>query len=189
MPIANNSAARLEGVNAVFGSHTVIQGEFATSSDPNCSMNTVLGSCVSVCLYDPIARIGGMNHFLLPDGSGSSVDEMIYGLRSMELLINSLLRSGANRSDLKAKLFGGASMISGLSSIGRRNIEFAHKFLSDEGFEVLGEDLGGRRGRRLRFWPTTGRVQMRYMQAAEAPEIIEPAPVAAPKPNTDIELF
>jgi len=189
MPIVNNSAINLEGVNAVTGSHTVIQGEFATSSDPKCALNTVLGSCVSVCLFDPVSRIGGMNHFLLPDGSGSSMDEMIYGLHSMELLINSLLRSGAQRSQLKAKLFGGASMISGLSSIGRRNVEFAHRFLNDEGFEVLGEDTGGKRGRRLRFWPVTGRAQMRYMQVAETTEIVEPASVAPKSQSSDIELF
>ena len=188
MSIADNSKRQIDGAS-LSGMQTVLQGEFAASSDPTCSLNTVLGSCVSVCLFDADVRIGGMNHFLLPEGAASSVDDMIYGLHSMELLINNLLRNGARRSHLQAKLFGGASMISGLSNIGERNIQFAHQFLSDEGFDIAAEDTGGRRGRRLRFWPASGRVQMRYMQVAEA-ELIKEA--AAPKPVTsasDVELW
>lgn len=186
MPIAHEPRSSPENRLDVTGSQTVLQGEFASSSDPECCLNTVLGSCVSVCMYDPGNRIGGMNHFLLPEGNASSVDEMIFGLHSMELLINGLLRSGAIRSNLQAKLFGGASMISGLSNIGERNVAFAHRFLNDEGFPIAGEDTGGRRGRRLRFWPASGRVQMRYMQVAEAAQIQE---ARASKPSTDVELF
>ena len=181
----NASFASLDASN-ISGMQTVLQGEFTASSDPTCALNTVLGSCVSVCLHDPDARIGGMNHFLLPEGDSSSVDEMIYGLHAMELLINGLLRGGARRSKLTAKLFGGASMISGLSDIGERNVAFAHRFLRDEGFPIVAEDTGGRRGRRLRFWPESGRVQMRYMLVAEAAEIQE---TSASKPSSDVELF
>ena len=173
--------------DAPAGGRTIIQGEYATSSDEACFMNTVLGSCVSVCLHDPTIRIGGMNHFLLPEGSGTEVEGVIFGLHAMELLINDLLRAGASRSKLQAKLFGGASMIAGLSDVGARNVEFAHRFLRDEGFAIVSEDTGGRRGRRLRFWPASGRVQMRYMQVAEAVEINEVKP--DPKPQTDVELF
>lgn len=188
MQTAHNHTNKI-GAVSVTGMHTVIQGEFATSSDPTCALNTVLGSCVSVCLFDPRAQMGGMNHFLLPEARGSSMDEMIFGLHSMELLINSLLKAGATRSNLKAKLFGGASMIKGLSDIGSRNVKFAHRFLLDEGFEIVSEDTGGRRGRRLRFWPVSGRVQLRYMQVAEAEEIPEPKRAPITKPHVDIELF
>ena len=186
MSTAHNPSADQSVHANLSGMQTVLQGEFATSSDPTCVLNTVLGSCVSVCLHDPDVRIGGMNHFLLPQGDAGSVDDMIYGLHSMELLINNLLRNGARRAHLQAKLFGGASMISGLSDIGERNVKFAHQFLDDEGFKILAEDTGGRRGRRLRFWPASGRVQMRYMQVAEAVEIQERV---AAKPTSDVELF
>ncbi len=183
-----NARETIDPIN-VTGAHTVLQGEFAASTDPACALNTVLGSCVSVCLHDPDAQMGGMNHFLLPDGDASSVDGVIFGLHSMELLINGLLRNGAVRSKLQAKLFGGASMISGLSNIGERNVAFAHQFLKDEGFPIIAEDTGGRRGRRLRYWPASGRVQMRYMQVAETEEIQEVRPVKPVKPSSDVELF
>ena len=189
MPNAHNSSRHSPDPPNLSGAQTVLQGEFAASRDPTCVLNTVLGSCVSVCLHDPDMRIGGMNHFLLPDGDASSVDDMIYGLHSMELLINNLLKGGARRAHLQAKLFGGASMISGLSNIGDRNVDFAHQFLTDEGFSIVAEDTRGRRGRRLRFWPASGRVQMRYMQVAEAEQIQE---TIAPKPTStasDVELW
>ena len=190
MSTALNPSSNAFEQASLTGSLTVLQGEFAASSDPTCALNTVLGSCVSVCLHDPGMSIGGMNHFLLPDGDSSSVDDMIYGLHSMELLINNLLRNGARRQNLQAKLFGGASMISGLSNIGERNIQFAHQFLSDEGFPILAEDTGGRRGRRLRYWPASGRVQMRYMQVAEAAQIKETSPVKKPaSTSSDVELW
>jgi len=166
----------------------VLQGEFATSDDAKVSLNTVLGSCVSVCLHDPTIHIGGMNHILLPEGNGGDVSEVIFGLHCMELLINDLLRKGASRQFLQAKVFGGASMISGLSTVGERNVAFAKKFLTDEGFPILAEDTGGVRGRRLRFWPATGRVQMRFMITDEP--VVEVQPKAQSKPSaSDIELF
>jgi chemotaxis protein CheD len=97
----------------------VIQGEQAVSDDADTTLQTVLGSCVAACLHDPVRRIGGMNHFLLPDdGTGT---DMRYASAAMERLVNELLKNGADRGRLQAKLFGGASIMSNLPDIGRSN--------------------------------------------------------------------
>lgn len=137
----------------------VVQGEFKISSEPEVVLSTVLGSCVAVCLHDPGARIGGMNHFLLPHREGSGRDDIRYGAHAMELLINGLLKDGAARHRLEAKIFGGASMASHLQDIGSSNAAFAHQFLADESIPILSESLGGTLARRVRFWPESGRVQ------------------------------
>jgi chemotaxis protein CheD len=166
---------------------TVLQGEFACGSEPDLILSTVLGSCVCVCLHDPIMKLGGMNHFLLPEDQGSNIKDLIFGAHSMEMLINDLLRRGASRTSLEAKMFGGARMISGLSDIGARNANFARQFLSNEGFRILADDTGGARGRRLRYWPENGRVQMRYMIATHL-DTTRPAKAAA-RASDDVELF
>jgi chemotaxis protein CheD len=167
----------------------VIQGDYAVCQDDNTVLITILGSCVATCLYDPILNVGGMNHFLLPgDKDFAGHESNSYGLNAMELLINSLLKMGANRGRLQAKIFGGASMIKGLSCIGAANAKFAKEFLAYEGIPCLSEDLGGDMARRLRFWPTSGRVQMRQLE--NPPETI---PVKRAKPiakaSSDLELF
>ncbi len=165
----------------------VAQGQFKTSSRPDTVLLTVLGSCVATCLYDPEAKIGGMNHFLLPDGGGEESRTMTYGVHSMELLINSLMRHGADRRRLRAKIFGGARMIDGLSDIGARNGVFARQFLRQEGIPCEAESLGGTLARRVRFWPATGRAQQRVLQdtrPVERPQRLQPQPR-----HDAIELF
>lgn len=135
----------------------VIQGDHRISDLPETVMTTVLGSCVAACLYDPLRRIGGMNHFLLPDTAGSS--DIRYASAAMEQLVNSLLKQGASRERLEAKLFGGGRMLKGLPDIGRRNGEAAMAFLRGEGIRLRAQSLGGTQARRVRFWPTTGRAQ------------------------------
>lgn len=171
------------------GSVTVHQGEFSISSSETCTLNTVLGSCVSVCLHDPVLKIGGMNHILLPENTSQNASDVIFGLHAMELLINALLKRGSTRQNMQAKVFGGASMISGLSNIGEKNVQFVQTFLRDEGYSVLATDTGGSRGRRVRFWPATGRVQMRYMIADAPLPPVKKAAAAAPSSGSDIELF
>ena len=141
----------------------VILGTFRVSNNPNEIITTVLGSCVAVCLYDLRAGIGGMNHFLLPEGKSGDLEDVVFGLHAMELLINDMLKQGADKRGLEAKLFGGASMIGGLSDIGERNIAFAREFLSDENFPVISESVGGNCGRRIRFNPTTGSVMQKLV--------------------------
>ncbi len=171
----------------------VVQGEHAISSDPDVMLTTILGSCVAVCMRDPKAGVGGMNHFLLPEGKAEGLDEgRRYGAYAMELLINELLRSGARRERLEAKLFGGARMFGGLSDVGASNITFAEKFLRDEGIPVVGQSLGGLSARRVQYWPTTGQAQQRVVtDNAEITRLSEP-PKQRPAPVEDegsVELF
>lgn len=160
----------------------VVQGEFAVSSSPNAMLATVLGSCVSACIYDPARAVGGMNHFLLPGKGG--LDDMRFASASMERLVNGLLRHGAERGQMRAKLFGGARMIASAMDIGRRNGDAALQFLHNEGIACVSTSLGGNRARRLRFWPASGRVQQLLLD----PSVDDPlVPVRfAPGP---VELF
>ena len=169
----------------------VIQGEFATSDDPNEVLTTVLGSCVCTCLHDPVAKVGGLNHFLLGDQPTVHAESTKYGVYCMELLINDLLKRGARRERLLAKLAGGAQMLTGASDIGMRNADFAMRFLEREGIDLIGKNLGGDRARRIRFWPASGRTQVMLVQNTNTAEI-EALNVKKPTPVQDlgdVELF
>lgn len=146
------------------------QGEHVVSGDPDVMLSTILGSCVAACLRDEKRRVGGMNHFLLPEGGGRQEDPAAaarYGAHAMEVLINSLLKAGARRENLTAKLFGGGRMFNDLMDIGANNCRFAEKFLTDEGIPVLGRSLGGRGARRIHYWPESGRVFVRIVQESQ----------------------
>jgi chemotaxis protein CheD len=149
----------------------IIQGEFHVSDDPNVVLTTLLGSCVSACLRDPYAKVGGMNHFLLPgpeDGSSHQAAER-YGVHLMELLVNGLLQHGAARERVEAKLFGGARTMRGLSDVGALNASFAERFLKNEGIKLVGSSLRGDLGRRIQFWPVSGRARQIYLKPGELP--------------------
>jgi chemotaxis protein CheD len=150
----------------------VIQGEYAVTRDPAMVLTALLGSCVAACIRDPVAGIGGMNHFLVPGvDPHQRLEAERYGVHLMELLVNELMRSGAQRSRLQAKLFGGARMMRGLSDIGHKNAVFAEHYLQHEGIPVTGSDVGGERGRRIQFWPVSGRVRRSFV-----PNHVESAP-------------
>ena len=160
---------------------TILQGEQAVSDEPGTAIVTVLGSCISVCLTDPTMRIGGMNHFLLatPRGHAAPADQLQrYGIHAMELLINALMGRGCRRSELRAHLYGGATMIAGLGQIGTHNIAFARRFLATEGIAISHEDVGGRHARRVEFHPYEGR--------SRAIKVHEPLGVPAPAPLRDL---
>jgi chemotaxis protein CheD len=143
----------------------VVQGEQHVESNPNAVLTTILGSCIAACLWDPVRGIGGMNHFLLPGGDNQAADpagggsSARYGVHAMELLVNALLRRGARRESLQAKLFGGGRMIRGLTDIGELNATFAERFLRAEGIPIAGGSLRGDQGRRIQFWPASGRAR------------------------------
>jgi len=165
---------------------SVIQGDYAVSADPAVMMSTVLGSCVAVCLYDPVKGVGGMNHFLLATSQDANTRDLKYGINAMELLINRMLRAGAERANLHAKLFGGARMTDHAKDIGKGNAIFAEDFLQKEGIPCISASLGGDMARRVQFIPTTGAA--RQMQiAGAAPEERVPRRTTAPAP--DITLF
>lgn len=169
---------------------TVLQGEVKVSADPEVELTTVLGSCVATCLFDPIARVGGMNHFLLAEPpahmQGMEFDEH-YGLFLMELLVNQMLGAGALKSRMKARVYGGANLHAGMREIGTLNAAFARRFLASEGIPMMHEDLGGSSARRVHFLPATGKVRCKTAEVQAAPAI---TPVRRPATASgDVELF
>ena len=161
----------------------VMQGEHCVSDQPDSVMTTVLGSCVAACLHDPVRGIGGMNHFLLPD-QGDSRD-IRHASAAMERLVNSLIKQGATRERLEAKLFGGSHMIAGLPDVGRRNGAAAIAFLQSEGIRLRAQSLGGVEARRVRFWPASGRAQQMLLPS----DVIDPMLPAKAGDFGPIELF
>ena len=123
----------------------------------------------------PVAGVGGMNHFLLPgsaDAISSGGDATRYGVHLMELLINGLLKKGARRDRLEAKIFGGAKTIARFSNVGEQNALFARQFLMDEGIQVVGESTGGDHGRKLEYWPLSGRARQYALTGVEAQKAV-----------------
>lgn len=130
---------------------------------------TVLGSCVSACIRDRVTGVGGMNHFMLPDGgsdAGSPVSASArYGTYAMEVLINDLLKSGARRDNLEAKVFGGGAVLKGFTAInvGERNAAFVQTFLKNEKIRIVAEDLNDIYPRKVYFFPKTGKVLVKKL--------------------------
>ena len=170
----------------------VVQGEFRTSDDPELTLVTILGSCVAACLYDPDAGLGGMNHFLLPgeDRDERGGDARRFGAYAMELLVNDLLKRGARRDRLHAKLFGGARLMDRLTDVGAQNAEFAERFLRDEGLTFAGGSLRGAHARRVEFQPALGRARQALLAGAERSvfDRERPKPIA-PAAAPDVEFF
>jgi chemotaxis protein CheD len=130
---------------------------------------TVLGSCVSACIRDRVTGLGGMNHFMLPDGGDSSPvsASMRYGTYAMEVLINDLLKAGARREHLEAKVFGGGAVLRGFTAlnVGERNASFVTSFLKTERIPVLAEDLNDVYPRKVYFFPRTGKVLVKKLMS------------------------
>jgi len=131
---------------------------------------TVLGSCVSACIRDRVTGIGGMNHFMLPDG-GADADSpvsasMRYGTYAMEVLINDLLKAGARRENLEAKVFGGGNVLRGFIAInvGERNAQFVRDYLRAENIRVVAEDLNDIYPRKVYFFPRSGKVLVKKLK-------------------------
>ena len=130
---------------------------------------TVLGSCVSACIRDRLTGLGGMNHFMLPDGGGDGGSpvsaSMRYGTYAMEVLINDLLKSGARRDNMEAKVFGGGAVLRGFTAmnVGERNAAFVTTFLKTERIPVLASDLNDIYPRKVYFFPKTGKVLVKKL--------------------------
>ncbi len=139
----------------------IIQGEYHVSSEHGVVISTVLGSCVAAAIRDPACGVGGMNHFLLPGESDEPLTRE-NGTYLMECLLNGLMRRGAEKSRMEAKLFGGACIVPGLSDVGAMNAVFAERYLSAAGIPIVARSLGGNNGRRVEYRPTVGdaRVQL-----------------------------
>lgn len=153
---------------------TLLPGDGHATAD-DIVLVTVLGSCIATCLYDPVARLGGMNHFLLPEdarrkGSAASWLESYdhpatrYGSVAMERLVNALLSLGAERSRLQAKVFGASRGIVA-SDVGARNLSFVREYLATEGIPVFGEETGGGGARKIHFMPASGDVYVKRISS------------------------
>jgi len=152
----------------------ILPGEYyVTRSDE--AITTVLGSCISACIRDPVANVGGMNHFMLPEDNAirSAVDKDApvlstrYGSRAMESLINDLLKLGARRGRLQIKVFGGGRVLSAMTDIGARNIEFVRSYLNLERLPIDAQDVGGEQPRKVIYFPTDGKVKVRKLRPIE----------------------
>jgi len=180
----------------------ILPGEyFVTRSDE--IIQTVLGSCISACVRDPALRIGGMNHFMLPEditnGSSSWHDPSIglstrYGSFAMESLLNDLMKLGAKRERLEVKLAGGGRVLASMTDVGSRNIEFARNWLHLEGLPIAGEDVGDTHPRRVLYFPATGRVLMFRLRSVDLGEVVnrekQYQTTLRQKPaGNDVELF
>ncbi|WP_417807151.1 chemotaxis protein CheD [Thioclava sp.] len=171
-------------MSSPMGPQYISQGEYASSGEGGRSITTILGSCVASCVYDEGAKVGGMNHFLLPESNTVSAQAASFGVTAMELLINDLMKLGARRAQLKCKVFGGARMIAGLSNVGQMNAHFILEFLRREGIECAGQSLGGTLARRVEFWPDSGRARQKLLGEAQIFDPVKPSVVIS-----DIELF
>jgi chemotaxis protein CheD len=179
---------------------TVHQGDCLVSSESGLTFSTVLGSCISACVRDVEAQVGGMNHFLLAEPSGAAWGRYgasaRYGAFAMEQLINKVLSKGSgHKANLEIKIFGGGNITAALSDVGAKNIEFVRGFLSDEGYEAAREDLGGMFARRVLFKPRSGRAMVRRLDSAAgvtiaSQELAIAGRVRANRHSTiEIELF
>ncbi len=170
-------------------------------TDKNMLIVTVLGSCVSACIRDKITGIGGMNHFMLPDGGSSDKnspvsESMRYGTYAMEVLINQLIRNGARRENLEAKIFGGGNVLRSFTTnmVGDRNAAFVKKYLKDEGIKVTGEDLMDIYPRKVYFFPKTGKVLVKKLKQLNNYTLVKREEAYSSKLQTtsvggDVDLF
>ncbi len=182
-PIQPPQAPQAQGVRPV--RLTVMQGQARVSGDPRVELTTVLGSCIACCLYDPSSNVGGMNHFLLAEPTnGRGVDEQ-YGAYLMEVLVNEMLAYGASRAAMRAHLYGGANMHTGMRRIGSANAAFATNFLNSERIELVRSSLGGAQARRVDFRPARGQARCRLVD-----EVVAPQPtIRSAATRGDVELF
>ncbi|GAA6121338.1 chemoreceptor glutamine deamidase CheD [Acidovorax sp. FG27] len=151
----------------------VLPGEYFVA-DESMVIMTVLGSCIAACLWDSRARVGGMNHFMLPDGDSNDVSGR-YGSYAMELLINEMLKRGARRETMQAKIFGGAQVMHNFTTmnVGERNTQFVLSYLQTERIPVVSEDVLDIYPRKVVFFPVTGKVMVKRLAHAHPDASVE----------------
>jgi chemotaxis protein CheD len=178
----------------------ILPGQYHAAAGDG-SFTTVLGSCVSTCLWDPVLRIGGMNHFMLPGEPSAATSpwgvSARFGVYAMEVLINEMVHLGADRRRLVAKVFGGARVLQGFDSldVGAMNSQFVLNFLREEGIPLQAKDLLGVSPRKVHFFPATGKAQVKklHLQPGDVVERQEREYLASlaarGSAGGDIELF
>jgi chemotaxis protein CheD len=176
----------------------VLPGEYYVTAK-DMLITTVLGSCVAACIRDRLSGVGGMNHFMLPDGGDADSPvstSMRYGSYAMEVLINQILKTGARRENLEAKVFGGGKVLRGFSTlnVGERNAAFVRSYLGSEKVRIVAEDLNADYPRKVCFFPKTGKVLMKKLmqegeQATAAREQEYAKRISVSQVAGEIELF
>ncbi len=160
----------------------ILPGEYFVFNEDLLIMTT-LGSCIAVCLWDRNAKVGGMNHFMLPDNGGSGADNGRYGSFAMELLINEMMKMGASRMTMEAKVFGGGAVISGMNTInvGERNTAFVMDYLKTERIPVVSKDVLDIYPRKVCFLPGSGKAMVKRLAASNPEAIVQQERAAAQK--------
>ncbi len=177
----------------------ILPGEYYTTGR-DMLLVTVLGSCVSACIRDRVSGIGGMNHFMLPDSGQDQGNPLSssarYGAYAMEVLVNQLLKMGAKRSNLEAKVFGGGNVLRGfvVANVGERNAKFVLDFLAMEKIRVVAQDLLDIYPRKVYFFPSTGKVLVKKLRRVHNDTIVErekeySTRLQYSKVEGDVELF
>ena len=158
-------------VTASEGEVTLYIGGVHASREP-VVIKTLLGSCIAVCLHDPVSRVGGMNHFMLPFGADDhAANAARFGVHAMDRLIGAAMRAGGDRRRFVAKVFGGAHVLGRRGSqvsVPEQNIEFVRSFLETEGFPLLNADVGGEQPRQVHFHTDSGRAFVKRVTGAAA---------------------
>ena len=157
----------------------VLPGEYYVDNEDMLVMTT-LGSCIAACLYDRHAKIGGMNHFMLPEGAG---DSGRYGSYAMELLINEMMKRGASRMTMEAKVFGGGAVIAGMNSlnVGERNTQFVMEYLATERIPVVSKDVMDVYPRKVCFLPASGKAMVKRLAPTNTEALVQQDRVAQQK--------
>ena len=172
----------------------VLPGEFFVH-DEDILITTTLGSCIAACLWDREKRVGGMNHFLLPDGGAGGDASGRYGSFAMELLIGEMVKRGATRSTMEAKVFGGGAVLGGMNTlnVGERNTTFVMDYLRTERITVVSKDVMDIYPRKVCFLPASGKALVKRLASANADALAAQeraaAARAAPRAGGSIDLF
>ena len=149
----------------------VLPGEYFVH-DEDLLIMTTLGSCIAACLWDRVAKVGGMNHFMLPEGNG---DSGRYGSFAMELLINEMMKRGASKSRMEAKIFGGGAVISGMNSlnVGERNTNFVIDYLKLERIPIVSKDVMDVYPRKVCFLPASGKAMVKRLAPTNTEAVVQ----------------
>jgi chemotaxis protein CheD len=175
----------------------IFAGDWYVSTQPGEMLATILGSCVSACVRDPVLGIGGMNHFLLPGDEMIDIqsgDAARYGVFAMESMLNGIFKAGGRKERLEVKVFGGGNVINNSAQIGSKNAKFIRDFLKREGYRIASEDLEGDHPRRVHYYPDTGKVMIRHLKRKDDLVVVDEEAqykrrIAAKPVEGNIELF
>ncbi len=178
----------------------LMTGDCYVTAEPREMLVTILGSCISVCARDSIAKCGGMNHILLPGDTKSALAHKDtayanrFGAFAMEELLNGLYKLGAKKERIEVKVFGGGNVIKSSALIGTKNIEFVHQYLKAEGLKIVAQDVGGNHPRRIHYFPDSGKLMMRILKRKDDFKIIDEESrytqkIIKQKDGADVELF